>query len=115
MARRSCLFYKNISLLSTLVCAGGWLKASPSYNCRFTNYLFVRSITTARIHTKSEGNEFLSLLNKHLDNGTVYLKSFTFSRNMLPDAKSEFRTLAELSSKVKKKIREVKQVTHRRK
>lgn len=84
-SRRSCLFYNNISLLSA---CGGRLKASLSYNCRSTNYLFVRSITTARIHTKSEGNEFLSLLNKHLDNGTVYLKSFTFSRNMLPDAKS---------------------------
>lgn len=55
-----------------------------------------------------------SLLNKHLDNGTVYLKSFTFSRNLLPGAKSKLITLVELSSKVKK-IREVKQVTHRRK
>ena len=76
MARRSCLFYKNISLLSTLVCAGGWLKASPSYNCRFTNYLFVRSITTARIHTKSEGNEFLSSFTSEASpegyNGTKY-------------------------------------------
>jgi hypothetical protein len=40
--------------------------------------------------------------NKHLNNGTLYLKNFTFSNNLIPGAQERIMTLADLSLKLKR-------------
>lgn len=44
----------------------------------------------------------INALNKHLINGTLYLKNFTFSNNLIPGAQEQIMTLADLSLKLKR-------------
>ena len=41
-------------------------------------------------------------LKKHLDKGTIYLKNFTFSQNLLPNVEHQLVTLDELAQRMQR-------------